>query len=140
MTDVERPSAGEMNAEIARAVVHTYRSFRGRGPSKARALFRDDVLVVVLEDVMTPSERSLVANGRGDDALALRKEVHEVMRPALVAAVEALAGSSVRALIGESNSNPDVAVEVFLLAEPLNRPGMTLADRLFGWEDDQAAT
>jgi uncharacterized protein YbcI len=108
-----------MNAEIARAVVRIYREFRGRGPSKARALFRDDVLVVVLEDVMTASERSLSANGRGEDALVLRQEVHDVMRPALMTAVEGLTGCGVRALLGDSHGDPDVAIEVFLLAEPL---------------------
>lgn len=130
---VERASAGEMNAEIARTVVQIYRSFRGRGPSKARAFFRDDVLVVVLEDVMTPSERSLMLNGGAADALALRRDVHEVMRPALTASVEALSGCSVRALVGESHDDPDVAVEVFLLAAP---PGVPFGDRLSAWDDD----
>jgi uncharacterized protein YbcI len=134
---IERATAGEMNADIARAIVQIYRSFRGRGPSKARALFRDDVLVVVLEDVMTPSERSLLMNGRGDDALALRRDVHDVMRPALTASVEALSGCGVRALVGESHSDPDVAVEVFLLSEPPGRPEARIADRVFAWDDDQ---
>ena len=34
-------AGGVLNAEIARAVVRTYREFRGRGPTKARALYRD---------------------------------------------------------------------------------------------------
>jgi uncharacterized protein YbcI len=91
----------------------------------------------VLEDVMTPSERSLAENGRADDVRSLRHDVHEVMRPALIGAVEGLSGSGVRALLGETHADPDVAVEVFLLAEPLSRPGMRAADRLVGRGDDE---
>jgi hypothetical protein len=38
-------AGGVLNAEIARAVVRTYREFRGRGPTKARALYRDNIVV-----------------------------------------------------------------------------------------------
>ena len=60
-------AGGVLNAEIARAVVRTYREFRGRGPTKARALYRDNIVVVVLQDVMTASERSLATHGWAAD-------------------------------------------------------------------------
>jgi uncharacterized protein YbcI len=118
--------AGALNAELTRSVVRVYRSFRGRGPTKARALFRDDVVVVMLEDVTTPSERSLTADGRTREVLELRRELHEVMRPALTSVVEGLTGCRVRTVIGASDTTPDVAVEVFMLdgpVDPRRRPG-----------------
>jgi uncharacterized protein YbcI len=123
-------AAGELNAEVAHAIVRIYRGFRGRGPSKARALFRDDVLVVVLEDVMTSAERSLADNGRTEDALRMRRQIHEIMRPELIRAAELITGTTVRALVGESEADPDVAVEVFLMNAPLGKPALLLSDEI----------
>jgi uncharacterized protein YbcI len=106
---------GEVNAQIARSIVAAYRVAYGRGPAKARAMFRGDVVVVVLEDVLTQAERSLIASGRADAALEMRRSLHAAMRPALERAVVAATGCGVRAVMGDTHADPDVAVEVFLL-------------------------
>jgi uncharacterized protein YbcI len=113
--DVQDSSGGEMNAEITRAIVGIYRMACGRGPTKARAMFRSDVVVVILEEVLTVAERNLVADGRSDAVLAMRRSLHDTMRPALIAAVAAATGSSVLALMSDTHADPDAAVEVFLL-------------------------
>jgi uncharacterized protein YbcI len=113
---------GALNAAIARAVVRTYRTIRGRGPTKARTLFRDDVIVVILQDVMTPSERSLVGHGWLDQAQSAQQELQAVMRPALVEAVETLTGARVRAAMSQSHGDPDMAVEVFVLDRAVGGP------------------
>jgi uncharacterized protein YbcI len=112
-------AGGVLNAKIARAVVRTYREFRGRGPTKARALYRDNVVMVVLQDVMTASERSLAKHGWAREGLASRRELHSLMCPALTAAVEELTGSRVLAVMGDSHQYPDMSVEVFVLEEPV---------------------
>src|SRR3954447_2210837 len=119
---------GALNADVARAVVRVYRSFRGRGPTKARALFKGDIVVVVLEDVMTELERALVTSGRSEAALATRRHLHDVMVPELKAAIARLTGAHVKAAMGQSHSDPDMAVEVFVLDAPID-PRVTLA----GW-------
>jgi uncharacterized protein YbcI len=111
---------GVLNAEIARAVVRTYREFRGRGPTKARALYRDNIVVVVLQDVMTASERSLATHGWAREGLASRRQLHALMCPALTAAVEELTGSNVLAVMGDSHQYPDMSVEVFILDESVD--------------------
>jgi uncharacterized protein YbcI len=111
----EHGLGGELNASIARAVVRIYRGVCGRGSPKARATYRGNVVVVVLEQVLTQAERSLVARGRCDEALAVRRELHDAMRDELALAVGELTRCRVRALLGDAHLDPDVAVEVFVL-------------------------
>jgi uncharacterized protein YbcI len=50
--------------EIANAIVRVYKEAFGRGPTQARARFAgSDVLVVVLEDILTVTERNLLGLG-----------------------------------------------------------------------------
>lgn len=112
-----------MNAEITRAVVGIYRMACGRGPTKARAMFRGDVVVVILEEVLTVAERNLVADGRSDAVMAMRHSLHATMRPALIAAVAEATGLPIRALMSDTHADPDAAVEVFLLDRAVNQPG-----------------
>jgi uncharacterized protein YbcI len=113
-------AGGELNAEIARSVVGIYRRWCGRGPTKARTMFRSDVVVVVLEDVLTPAEHSLIANGRANAALDMRRSLHAAMRPSLAAAIAEATGRPVRAVMSDSNDDPDVTVEIFLLDGPVD--------------------
>jgi uncharacterized protein YbcI len=116
------PGGGELNAAIARAVVRVHRARAGRGPTKAQAFYRHDVVVVVLEDALTPVERTLAAHGREDVAIAARRALQNAMRADLVAAVERLTGSRVRAVLSDAQDDPDVAAHVFLLDRPVD-PG-----------------
>jgi uncharacterized protein YbcI len=118
--DARDGAGGELNAEIARSVVGIYRVACGRGPTKARAMFRGDVVVVLLEQVLTQAERSLIADGRSDAAMAMRHSLHEAMRPSLALAVAEVTGSPVRAVLSDTHDVPDVAVEVFLLEHPVD--------------------
>jgi uncharacterized protein YbcI len=113
-------AGGELNAEIARSVVGIYRRACGRGPTKARTMFRSDVVVVILEDVLTPAERSLIADGRAAAALDMRRSLHAAMRPTLATAIAEATGCPVRAVMSDSNDDPDVTVEIFLLGRPVD--------------------
>jgi uncharacterized protein YbcI len=115
-------AGGQLNAEIARSVVGIYRHACGRGPTKARTMFRSDVVVVILEDVLTPAERSLIADGRAAAALDMRRSLHAAMRPSLAAAIAEATGRPVRAVMSDSNDDPDVTVEIFLLDGPVEPP------------------
>jgi uncharacterized protein YbcI len=113
--EVSPGAAGELNAEIARSVVKIYRTTCGRGPTKARSTFRGDAVVVILEGVVTPAERSLVEGGRSHEARELRRQLHDVMRAPLASVVAELTAASVRAVLGDTDCDADVAVEVFVL-------------------------
>jgi uncharacterized protein YbcI len=109
------PTSGALNAAIARAAVRVYRDYVGRGPTKAQAFFRGNIVVVVMHDVMTTAERSLATGGRSEVVLDMRRQLGRALRPDLVAAVERLTGCRVTASMGASHVDPDLAAEVFIL-------------------------
>jgi len=118
--EAEHGIGGELNARIARAVVGIYRATCGRGPTNARATYHGNVVVVVLERVLTQAERSLVASGRSNEARALRRELHGTMRDELALAVGELTRCRIRAVLGDAQFDPDVAAEVFVLDQAVN--------------------
>ena len=114
-SSAERPPGVRMAYAIADAVMHIHRERVGRGPTKAQAFFRRNVVVVVMEDTMTRGEKNLVANGQVEDARTARASFSEMMRGDLVAAVEELTGAAVVAFLSDSSAEPDVAVQVYVL-------------------------
>ncbi|MEA2377378.1 MAG: hypothetical protein QOD13_1285 [Thermoleophilaceae bacterium] len=114
-----RQVGGDLNAAVARAVVRFHREETGRGPNKARAFYRDDIIVVVLEDLMTQAERSLVARGEYEAVMNMRAAFQRSIRTDLVGVIEQMTGASVRAFMSSNNLDPDIAVEVFVLDQPI---------------------
>jgi uncharacterized protein YbcI len=108
-------TGGELNAALARAIVRFYHDEMGRGPAQARAFYRDDVVVVMLEDTLTKPEQALKARGRGDAVLDLREVIQRAIREEIVAIVEGLTGRTVRAFLSANNLDPDLLCECFVL-------------------------
>ena len=102
-------------AAIANTIVRLHAEYAGRGPTRARAHLAEDHVLVVLEDVFTTAERSLLRSGQGGEVKALRKALVEAMRGPAVAAIQDLTGRGVRAYISETHLDPELAVELFLL-------------------------
>jgi uncharacterized protein YbcI len=126
----DKPIRGGLNAAIARAVVRIHRNRLGRGPTRARAFFRGDIVVVVLEDVLVTEERTLVAGGHHDSVILVRQRLLETMRPELITAVERLTGRCVTALMSDTRPKPDMASHVFVLDRPVEtRPAGSLGIR-----------
>ena len=120
----QRPLGADLNAAITRAVVRHHRVETGRGPSRARAFYRDDVIVVLLEDLMSKAERRLVARGKDDAVTQLRQALQDSLREDMVAVIERLTGIRVRAFMSGNHLDPDVAVEVFVLEAPVRGDGL----------------
>jgi uncharacterized protein YbcI len=110
-----RADAGELNAAIARAIVRLHRDYTGRGPTQAKAFFRDDVVVVVLREHWTRAERVVVTHSGVQAIREVRRQLHETMRDDLVRVVEELTGALVVAVLGDTHADPDIAVHVFVL-------------------------
>jgi uncharacterized protein YbcI len=120
--DEVRLAHGRLRSAIARAVVQVHSRRLGRGPTKARAFFRGNVVVLLLYDAMTKGERSLAAYGRVEAALELRRELEQTMREDLVRAVEGLTDGRVLAFMSDSHLNPDLVVELYMLDRPVVAP------------------
>jgi uncharacterized protein YbcI len=116
---VETLNGGALNAAISNAVVGLLSESVGRGPTKARTIHSDKVVVCVLEDTMTKAERTLATRGKKDFVLSMRHAFQETMEEELTAAVEGLTGRKVVAFMSANHVEPDLAAEVFVLDEPV---------------------
>lgn len=114
-SQIEHLKRGELSAAISNAVVRVFYDYTGRGPNRARAFVHDDLVSVVLEDTLTKGERHLVADGKSEVVLQSREAYQDTMRADLIAAVEQLTGRKVRAFLSDNSTDPDVAVESFVL-------------------------
>jgi uncharacterized protein YbcI len=120
-TDNERPSEVEKRAsavlEISNSMVRLYKEQFGRGPTKARTHWcGDDVVTVILEETLTPAERSMVRLGEHQRLRDLRiffqyATVREFCEP-----IEHITGRTVRAFLSGIDTEVEgLATEVFVL-------------------------
>jgi uncharacterized protein YbcI len=75
----------------------------------------EDVVVCVLRDVFTTAERTLVDSGRREQVEGMRRAFQEVMREEFIQVVEDALGRRVISFMSTTGTDPDVAVEIFLL-------------------------
>ena len=102
-------------AQISTQMVQLVLHYTGRGPTKARTTTGSGFVLVVLDDTLTRSERSLMAAGEEDLIRQQRRRLHELMRDEAIAIVERSLGREVRAFLGDIAPDEGVAVAIFLL-------------------------
>ena len=102
---------------ISRGIVSVYKEEFGRGPTRARTYFNDDVITVLLEDTLTGVETSLVKHGEEEVVARMRERFQEAVCDRLVALVESETGRTVQAFMSDHSVMPDYAVEIFVLGE-----------------------
>jgi uncharacterized protein YbcI len=114
-------SGGELNAALTREVVRIHTARLGRGPNKSFTFHNGNVVVTVLQDVLTKAEQNLVAaaNEHGEAVLSMRSLFQRTMADEMKDSVERLTGHTVVAFMSDNHLDPDMAVEVFILDEPL---------------------
>jgi uncharacterized protein YbcI len=101
---------------ISREIGEIHARGHGHAPVAARTVWNDDVVVCVLDGVLTEDELKLVEGGRFEWMRAERLARHESLTSSFRALVEALTERPVRAYMTEVGPE-DVAFEVFILAE-----------------------
>lgn len=76
----------------------------------------------MLQDTLTKGERSLVSDGVEELVLNTRRAFQATMRHDLVTGVEDILGRRVSAFLSDNHIDPDMAVEVFVLAPDATGP------------------
>lgn len=107
-------ASGAIVATISREIVRIYADYFGRGPTKAKTHWHDDLIVVVLEDCFTRAERVLVDGGRFEQVRINRQAFQDQIEPLFRETIEKVTGREVEACLNQINSD-GVAAEVFLL-------------------------
>jgi uncharacterized protein YbcI len=112
-----RGREGSLLLAVSNEMVRLFKEQFGRGPTKARTSWAGpDVLTVVLEDTLTPAERTMVRMGEHERLREMRmffqySSVREFCEP-----IERLTGRKVRAFISGTDSEVEgLSVETFVL-------------------------
>lgn len=118
-SDAPEATTGDTSAtaEISRQLVRIHASHWGRGPTKAKTIWQDDVVVCVLSEIFTRAEETLVESGHFDQVRQNRQAFQDVMEPRIREVVEAATGRQVAALLSQI-SPEGVAAVVLTLSQP----------------------
>lgn len=116
MASTDTMTAGSKAAAISNMVVRLTSQYTGRGPTKARTYINDDLVTVVLQDTLTKAERTLVAHDRMELVLITRRAFQEAMHADFTDGLQRILGREVVAFLSANHTDPDYAVETFILA------------------------
>lgn len=115
MAESEHLRGGELNAAVTSALVGIHNVHLGRGPKSASTFHYGNVIVTLMEEVMTHAERTLAATGNAGAVTNMRHLFQEAMQQEFNEAIERLSGRSVVAFISGNHMDPDMAAELFVL-------------------------
>jgi uncharacterized protein YbcI len=113
-------TTGPHGLAISNLLVRLLSEYTGRGPTKARTHFSENLITVVLQELLTKGERSLVRDGKADFVLEMRRAYQFTMREDFTAGIEEITGRRVIAFLSANHIDPDLAIESFMLAPQNN--------------------
>jgi len=117
-SDSQHERSTSPNAQISRAHVRLFHEYTDRGPTDSRTTIDRTLVVCFLTDLLTKGERSLIAAGKAETVLEMRRSFQEAMRDDLAAEVERITGRKVVAFMSANHLDPDHAIEAFVLDRP----------------------
>jgi Na+-translocating membrane potential-generating system (MpsC) len=79
--DAPSEADARVGSAISDAMVALIREAVGRGPKRARTFIHEDVILCLLEETMTPLERTLHEQDRDDAVQDIRDVLHSAMGP-----------------------------------------------------------
>jgi uncharacterized protein YbcI len=107
--------AGHRAAAAANAISRLHREHYGRGAVASRAIVQRNYVIVFMDDVYTPSERTLIEAGKQEVVRTTRNEFQLAMRERFSAAIEEITERPVVAFMSQVHFDPDMSVEIFVL-------------------------
>jgi uncharacterized protein YbcI len=107
---------GDILTAISDGLVALLKEFYGRGPTRVKSYFEDDLVVCVLRGGFSRVEQTLLDGGRGAAVITQRMEFQEVMRKRFEAVIEDATGQRVIGFMSGNQQEPDMMCEVFILA------------------------
>ena len=107
---------GDVLTAISDGLVALLKEFYGRGPTRAKSYFEDDLVVCVLRGGFSRVEQTLLDGGRGAAVIQQRMEFQDVMRERFDAVIESATGRRVIGFMSGNQQQPDMMCEVFILA------------------------
>ena len=125
---MSNPAKGRSPARtISTAITRLTRDHYGRGATRTKTIINGDYVLVFLEDIYTPVEKTLIEAGRPEVVSETRQVFQQAMRRMFSDAVEQVMGRKVVAFMSQVHMDPDMSAEIFVL-EPEGTPSDDLAD------------
>ena len=119
---MSRPTKGSIEAEIAKAVVKFQREQQGRGPVEVEVHLVRDLVLVRSSGIFTATESRLAGTSEGRRLIkSARQELRAINHQEVEELVGAAAGCAVRRSYADVNTEAAEQVEVFVLAEDIEK-------------------
>jgi uncharacterized protein YbcI len=107
---------GDVLTEVSDGLVALLKEFYGRGPTRAKSYYHDDLVVCVLRGGFSRVEQTLLDGGRGEAVIRQRMVFQDLMRGRFTAVIENATGKRVIGFMSGNQQEPDIMCEVFILA------------------------
>ena len=115
----------ELTLSISAAVVGLYAMHYGHDRTTATTYINDNIVVCVLEDILTTGEDALIADGSAAEVIDERVAFQTDTQDEFTAAIERLTHREVVAFMSANQTTPGIACELFFLdAAPLASTGI----------------
>ena len=106
---------GDVLTAISDGMVALLKEFYGRGPTRTKSYYEDDLVVCVLRGGFSRVEQTLLDGGRGAAVIRQRLEFQEVMRDRFTGVIQDATGRPVIGFMSGNQQHPDMMCEVFIL-------------------------
>jgi uncharacterized protein YbcI len=107
---------GDVLTAISDGMVSLLKEFYGRGPTRAKSYYEDDLVVCLLRGGFSRVEQTLLAGGRGSSVIQQRMDFQDLMRERFESVIEHATGRRVIGFMSGNQQDPDIMCEVFILA------------------------
>lgn len=109
-------SHGDVLTAISDGLVALLKEFYGRGPTRVKSYYADDLVVCVLRGGFSRVEQTLLEGGRTGAVIQQRMDFQDVMRHRFEDVIEQATGRRVIGFMSGNQQSPDLMCEVFILA------------------------
>jgi uncharacterized protein YbcI len=107
---------GDVLTAISDGMVGLLKEFYGRGPTRTKTYYEDDLVVCLLRGGFSRVEQTLLDGGRGASVIRQRMEFQELMRARFEGVIESATGRRIIGFMSGNQQDPDIMCEVFILA------------------------
>ena len=129
--DEHRPETlprGPQGLEISNEIVQVMRQHSGKGPTKCKTYFDDDLLIVLMRGGFSAAEQTMFEAGKWLSVRESRHVFQDSIEAQLTAVIERVTGRKVIAFMSSSHQGPDLMLEAFLLDAPVARADLEQID------------
>jgi len=90
------------------------KEFYGRGPTRTKTYYADDLVVCLLRGGFSRVAQTLLEGGRGASVIQQRMDFQDLMRERFNAVIEDATGRGLIGFMSGNQQNPDIMCEVFI--------------------------